>query len=190
MRKSLALSVAAAMTTGLVAFIPATAANAACTAPAGGSCSDTSVSFTVNAGALSIAAPASVTLSSATLGLTAGSVTGTLATTTVSDTRGGLGVSGWTVTASTTDYTTTANGGGTIGAAAASMSSGAATIVSGAPVVVPSLSAVNLAAPATILQATSATGSNSVTYTPTLTVAVPTSAIPGPYTGTVTQSVA
>jgi len=179
MRKSLALLVATASLSGVGALVPA-AANAA----------DTTVTFTVNSGSLSVNAPASLSLSAANLALTAGSVTGTMTTNTITDTRGGLGLTGWTVTGSSTDFVTANNGGFTIPKASVSLSSGAATIVSGVPVVVPSLTGVSMGAPATILQATSATGSNQVTYTPTVAVTVPTNAVPGSYSGTITQTVA
>lgn len=150
--------------------------------------STTTATFTVNSGSLAIAAPASVALSNANLGLTAGSVTGTFGTTTVTDTRGGLGLSGWTDTVSSTDYTTT---GGTITKSNASIYSGPGSIVSGLPVLVPTTvgTPVSLGSAGTLIQATSATGSNQVTFTPTLTVTVPTNAVPGDYTGTITQTV-
>jgi|SwirhisoilCB2_FD_contig_41_19360766_length_822_multi_3_in_0_out_0_2 hypothetical protein len=189
MRKTIALSAIGALAAGLAVFGAAPAM--ACTAPTGGSCGDTTATFTVTAGSLSIAAPTSVALSNSALALTAGSVSGTFGTTTVTDTRGGLGLTGWTVSVSSTDFTTPDNGGGTITKSNGSIYSGAGTIVSGLPVLVATTLAtpVSLASAGTLLQATSATGSNQVTYTPTLSVTIPTNAIPGNYTGVITQSV-
>ena len=191
MRKTIALAAAAAMTASMGLFAAGPASAAACTPPAGGGCADTTATFTVASGTLSIAAPTSVTLAGSGLGLTAGSMSGTFGTTTVTDTRGGLGVGGWTVSVDATDFTTADNGGGTITKDNGSMYSGAGTIVSGAPVLVPTsvASPVSLASTATLISATTATGSNQVTYTPSLSVTIPTNAVPGTYTGTITQSV-
>lgn len=152
---------------------------------------DTSVTFTVTSGGLSLNAPASVALSGggSTLSLAAGSISGTMGTVTVTDARGGLGVSGWTVSVSGTDFTTTDNGGGTIAKSAATVSPGVPVPVSGVPVLVPAVAPVSLTG-GTLLTATSALGSNSATYTPTVSVTVPSTAKPGAYTGTVTQTVA
>ena len=175
MRKPPALALAVLAAASLTALVP-TAANAA----------DTNVTFSLTGGSLTLDAPASATLSAGALDVAGTTATGQLGTTTVSDTRGALSHT-VTVTMSTTDFTTT--GGDTIAKSNATGSSGAA-VPSGVAVAVPTLTGQNIGAAggATILQLTGVVGSASATYSPTVTVAVPGSAVAGNYSGVVTQT--
>ena len=91
-----ALAASAALTGGIVATAM----------PAGAAPGDTSTTFAITAGALSITVPASANLGSAAAG--AASLNGTLGNVTVTDQRGGL-LPLWTATVTATDFTT---GGG------------------------------------------------------------------------------
>ena len=111
----------------------------------------------------------------------------------MTDARANL-VATWTATVTTTTFTT---GGGTanetIPKADVSYGSGAATASSGLNLVLLPGQLVGSAALATGVTAFSLTagvGNNSVTWNPTVTVNVPTSAVFGVYTGTITHSVA
>lgn len=181
MRKSLALAMTAAMTTGLAALVPA-AANA-------GTSGSTPVTFTLTGGALSLSAPSSTaTLTGGVLSVGGSSVSGALGSTTVTDERGTTGHTD-TVTMTTTDFSDGA--GHTVAAAGnATGYSGAAT-VTGVAVPAPTLTGVSIAgAGGAILQLTSVVGSGGASYSPTVTVAIPAGSVAGTYTGTVTQTVA
>lgn len=182
MKKSLfcVLSVAAV----LGAVLTSTAASAAVKAntPAGGD-PDTTVTFAVTSGLLTMTAPASANLGSGAPGTT---ISGVLGAVVVTDDRALLSAT-WTAVASSTAFTT--------GAATANETIPAAdvTYTPGTPFVTGSATAV----PATItLSATpqpvvtlTGVGNNSATWSPTLAVAVPAAAVFGTYTATVTQSV-
>jgi hypothetical protein len=147
---------------------------------------DTPITFSISAGGLTITAPTTtVNLGS---GVSGGSVSGTIGPVQVIDARGLL-VASWTATVSSTPYHT---GGGTpaetIPNSAATYTPGLPTATTGVPVPVPGLFG-TLGAPRTAYTAT-AVGSNSVTWNPTLSIALPAAAVAGTYTGTVTHSVA
>lgn len=152
---------------------------------------DTTTTFSLAAGALSISAPASHDLGSGSAG---GNVSGQLGTITVTDNRGALGGS-WTATVSSTDFTT---GGGTadetIGKAQATYWSGAATASSGVAAFTPgqllAANAQTLGTSRTAFSATGTVGNNSASWNPTVTVNIPSSAVAGDYTATITHSVA
>jgi len=145
---------------------------------------DTTVTFTVTVGGLSMTAPASVDLGSGAPGST---TAGPLGTVTVTDLRGLLGAT-WTATASATDWTTGA------GTAAETVP---ATDVTYTPGTITTTPVAGLATGHTITLAgtpqttvTLATnGDNTATWDPALAVAVPTSATGGVYSSTLTQSV-
>jgi hypothetical protein len=152
---------------------------------------DTTVTFTVTAGALSITVPASVDLGSGAAGT---QITGNMGPVTVTDARAAL-VATWTATVSSTDFTT---GGGTpaetISKANVSYWSGPATSTTGTGVFTPgqltALLAQSLSVPRTAFTLTAGVGDNSATWNPGLIVNVPAAAVAGTYTGTVTHSVA
>jgi hypothetical protein len=153
---------------------------------------DTTTSFTLSAGPLAISVPASANLGTAATG--SASLSGQLGAVTVSDTRGALGED-WTATVSSTDFTTGgATADETIGKSAVSYWSGAATATSGVAVRVPgqllAANAQSLSTSRTAFSATGTVGNNSTTWNPTLVVTLPSDAVAGLYSGTVTHSVA
>ncbi|WP_062346815.1 hypothetical protein [Herbidospora yilanensis] len=152
---------------------------------------DTTVTFTIQGGALTISAPASINLGNTASGAT---LQGTIGPVTVTDLRATL-LGSWTAHVSSTDFTT---GGGTanetIPKTDAAYASGAATSTTGVGTFVPGQLTVPLAAPltgqVTAFSATALVGNNTVTWNPTLRVTIPNSAVAGTYTGTVTHSIA
>jgi hypothetical protein len=165
---------------GLLAFaLPARAA-------------DTTTTFSLAAGALSISAPASSDLGSGSTG--GGTLSAQLGTVTVTDSRGAL-LGTWTASVSSTDFTTggaTANE--TVAKGQVTYWSGAATASSGTAVFTPGQAAAAnaqaLSVARTAFSATAIVGNNSASWNPTVTVNVPAAAVAGTYTGTITHSVA
>ena len=182
MKKSIVcvLSVAAV----LGAALTSTAASAAVTAnpPAGGD-PDTTVTFAVTTGALTMTAPLSANLGS---GLPGSTITSTLTPVTVTDERALLG-GAWTVLASSSDFITGAGTGPeTIPATDATYNSGT-PVVTGNFVATPTPITLNNG-PQAVVTATGS-GNNAATWTPTIVVAVPTTAVGGTYTATLTEDV-
>jgi hypothetical protein len=144
-------------------------------------------------GTLSISAPPAASLSAGTP-TTAGALTAQLGTVTVSDLRGAVGAS-WTVTVTSTHFTTgNATAPETIVRDNVSYWSGPAVDRAGIGVFTPgqitSLLAVPLSVPRTAFTMASGVGDNAVSWTPTLVVTIPSSAVIGTYTGTITHSAA
>jgi hypothetical protein len=153
---------------------------------------DTTVTFSVSGGTLSISVPSGpVGLGS---GLPGNSVTGQLGNVTVTDTRALL-TAAWTASVISTNFTT---GGGTsaetVPSSAVSYWSGTATSTTGLGTFTPGQAsagqAQTLNVSRTAYSLSGGTGNNSATWNPTLIVAIPSSAVNGTYTGTVTHSVA
>jgi hypothetical protein len=145
---------------------------------------DTTVTFSVTSGALTMSAPVSANLGSGAPGTT---VTGAAGTMTVTDDRALLSAS-WTTTASATNWTT---GGGTpaetipatdVGYNPGSITTTGTITATGTPVTL-----AGTAAP--VVTGTSGVGNNTASWNPDLAVAVPAAAVGGTYTGTLTQSV-
>jgi hypothetical protein len=164
---------------------PAALAYSSSSTPSGGDPSaDTTVTFSVTVGALSITAPGTANLGT---GLPGGKIDGALGTVTVTDNRALLAAS-WTATANSTDWTT---GGGT----------GNETIPAGDVVYDPGTvnktgtitvnpSTITLSSTAqTVVAATAGVGNNTAAWDPNLEVSVPAAAVGGAYSGTVTDSV-
>jgi hypothetical protein len=156
---------------------------------------DTTVTFTLTGGNLSISVPASANLSSSTATGTP-SLSGALGATNVTDGRGNL-VASWTVTVTSTNFTTGgATADETVPKANVSYSSGAATASTGTGVFTPGVVAsLSGTLPATqIGGAWAGVSNNSATWNPTIGVTLlnanSTAAVSGTYTGTITQSVA
>jgi hypothetical protein len=152
--------------------------------PAGAS-ANTSLTFTVTVGALSITAPASANLGAANPGNTIGPTP--LGAVTVTDNRAALNA-GWTATASSTDFTT---GGGTT---PETIPANDVTYTPGTPVttgtVTDTATTITLSgAPQSVVTATAIVGDNTGSWDPNLTVAVPGAAVGGAYTATLTHSV-
>ena len=153
---------------------------------------DTTTTFTLAGGALSISAPGSADLGSASTG--ASQLSAQLGTVTVTDARGALGAT-WTATVASTDFTTgAASSNETVGKASVSYWSGAATGSTGTAARVPgqplAANAVTLAASRSAFSASATVGNNTTSWNPTVIVTLPSSAIAGVYTATITHSVA
>lgn len=159
-----------------------TTALAAAPAEAG----DTTTTFTLTSGGIAITQPASVDLGS--VATSAGTVSESLGTVTVTDNRGS--VETWRATASSSDFSTGTGGTGeVIGKAQVSYAAtvGTTTGLNGAFVGTPV--AVSLATPQEVVTGV-AVGNNSAQWNPTITVTIPaTGVVAGTYTGTITHSV-
>jgi hypothetical protein len=150
------------------------------------SAEDTAVTFELTGGFLELSAhPTAATLTAGALTVGGKTVTGALGSTTVTDERGSLANSA-TVSMVSSVFS---NGSTTIPAASVSGYSGVATPDSGVTVPTATLVPVSIGTAATILTMTSV-GTGSATYNPTISVAVPSDATAGTYTGTVTQTAA
>ena len=153
---------------------------------------DTTTTFTLTGGGLSVSAPATASLGSVATGTA--STSAQLGTVSVSDTRGALlGV--WTAAVTSTDFVT---GGATanekILMASVDYWSGASTAGTGVGVFVPGQLAfankVALDQSRTAFAATSVVGNNTRSWNPTVIVNVPAAAVAGAYSGTITHSFA
>ena len=148
---------------------------------------DTTTTFTLTGGSLSVSAPATAPLAGTTTGTT--TLTGSLGNVVVTDPRGALAAS-WTATVSSTDFTTgTSTANETVAKGNISYSSGAGTAAAGQlGAMVPSVGA-SLANPATAAT-WAGIGNNTVTFTPSVTFTLLASQVAGAYSGTITHSVA
>ena len=150
----------------------------------GSSDPDTTVTFTVTSGALTMSAPGTAKFGSGGPG---SSIKGSLGTVSVTDGRA-LASASWTATVSSTDFTT---GGGS-----PSETTPAADLfydpgfISTTGVITVTPSGVSLSAsPQTVVAGTNGTGINTASWTPVIVVSVPSTAVTGTYTGTITESV-
>jgi hypothetical protein len=180
MLKSMFGIVSAAAVIGAV-LIPSAAS--AAKGPAGGD-PDTTVTFAVTSGLLTMTAPTTANLGSGAPGTT---IAGALGTTVVTDNRALL-TAAWTATASSTHYTTgTATPAETIPATDVSYTPGAITTTG---TITATGFAITLSGtPQTVVTGTAGVGDNSASWDPALSVAVPAAAVTGTYSGTLTQSV-
>jgi hypothetical protein len=177
MRRSLRLSVPAAVIAAGALVVPAIVA------PATASAVETTITFTVSGGALSITAPLSTNFTS----VTASAATGTISGVTVTDAR--LGLAGWIASATnSTPFANTAATPTTIASASVNYSPGLAT-PTGVVVIVPGAGGA-MGSAVTAQSATGVVGGNSATWSPTITVNLPANATAGTYTGKITHSVA
>jgi hypothetical protein len=184
MRSSIAFALSVGVVVGAV-LAPA-AASAATAQPAAAANSDpnTTVTFAVTSGLLTMTAPTSAFLGSGAPGTV---ISGALGTVTVTDDRALLAAS-WTATASSTSFTT---GGGTgpesIPATDATYTPGA---VSTTGTITTVASTITLSAtPQTVVAGSAGNGDNTASWDPTIAVSVPAAAVNGTYTGVLTQSV-
>jgi hypothetical protein len=155
------------------------------------------VTFTVTAGGLSITAPATVNLGSGAPGTT---ITGPLGggatgpSVVVTDDRALLAAA-WTATASVSTWTT---GGATpaetipvsrVGYTVGPITTTGTITATGTNLPAGSVPGDLSGAPQTVVAGTAGVGNNTAGWDPTISVAVPASAVGGVYTGTLTQSV-
>lgn len=174
---------------GGVALIAAAAVAAPAHAATSG---DTTTTFTLTAGSLAITAPASANLGSVATGTA--STSAQLGSISITDGRGAL-LGTWTGSVSSTDYTTGgATSNETIAKANGDYWSGLATATTGVGTFTPgqatALLKVTLGASRTAFSAAAVVGNNSVTFNPTVIINVPSAAVAGVYTGTITHSIA
>lgn len=153
---------------------------------------DTTTTFTLTAGSLAVSAPASKSLGSAATG--SATTSAQLGTVSVTDGRGAL-LGAWTTSVTSTDFTTgAATANETIAKANADYWSGAATSTSGTGVFLPGQllagNKVTLGASRTAFSASAVVGNNTAAWDPTVIVNIPSAAVVGTYTGTITHSVA
>jgi hypothetical protein len=153
---------------------------------------NTTTTFTLTAGSLAITAPGSKDLGSVATG--SATTSAQLGSVQVTDGRGALNGS-WTTSVSSTDFTTGgATSDETIVKASADYWSGAATATSGTGTFTPGQANAgakqSLASSRTAFSASSVIGNNSATWNPTVIINIPSAAVAGAYTGTVTHSVA
>jgi hypothetical protein len=148
---------------------------------------DTTVTFNVSSGALTVSVPASADLGAAAPGATN---TGTLGNVTVNDLRAAANPA-WTAVVKSTDFITGAGGPGMVVAApsvqytagATTGTTGNGTFTPGAP------GPLNTATQLTAYTHAGGSGNNSATWNPTLVVTLALDNVVGQYTGTVTHSV-
>lgn len=151
---------------------------------------DTTTVFTTTAGSLSITVPASASIGSGPAG---SSLSAQLGAVQVVDNRALL-TGSWTTTVSSTAFVT---GGSTaaetVSNGSVSYWSGPATASSGVgsrtPGQLTAANAQDLSASRTAFSKVTGAGNNSTTWNPTLIIAVPSAAVAGTYTGTITHSV-
>lgn len=177
--------------TAVLTSIVAVAALAATAAPAQAVEGTTTVALTVADGSLAIVTTAAAPAASSALVGTGRVVTAPLGLTTITDTRAAS--TGWTLTAATTAFTPVdagtllpITGGTAIPATAAKFS-----LVEAPITVLGTATYTHTASPNSsgALATSTASGVNTATVLPVLTVDVPSTAVNGLYTGTVTQSV-
>ncbi|MFG1964777.1 hypothetical protein [Nonomuraea sp. NPDC049028] len=147
---------------------------------------DTTTTFTITGGALTINAPATSNLGSVTSG--AASVSGQMGAVTVTDARGGL-ASTWSASVISTDFTTGgATAPETIPNINVTYSPGAATGTTGTGTFTPGPGGI-INVPRVAFTGTELVGDNTATWNPTVNVTIPAGKVAGVYTGTITHSV-
>lgn len=155
---------------------------AASTGTASAAVGDTTTTFSINGGALSVTMQTTATLTNASSGTT--SVSGNLGAVSVTDNRGGT--ANWSVNASSTVFKTavlsTPTSNGVSYNAGIVSETGTITIADGTAVAL-TATAAKVAGP------TSITGNNTASWNPTLTVSLPSNALAGDYSGTVNTSI-
>lgn len=150
------------------------------------------VTFSLTGGGISVAEPSSAALTGGALsGLTGNTLTGALGSTVVTDQRGGT--LGWS--SKITGTTAFTNGTTTIPVTAAKVwvpgavaTTGVVTATAGTYLTEGTgLALTTLAQP--MVTATAVVGNNTATFNPSISVAIPSNATAGDYSGAVTQTV-
>lgn len=181
MKKSMfcVLSVAAVIGTALTS----TAASAAVTAPTPPV--DTTVTFAVTSGLLTLSAPGSTFLGT---GLPGSTVTGNIGQLTVTDDRALLTAT-WTVSASMTDFTT--GSGATLATIPATDADYDPGQIRTTGTITATGSVITLSGTAqTVVTGSAGRGNNTASWNPVMGVDIPADAAGGTYTATLTHSVA
>jgi hypothetical protein len=178
---------ASAATASAARPVQSSAPAATCLAGAEVGC-DTTVTFTVTSGTLSITSPDTAGLSNAPAG---GVATGSLGLVTVTDARALLG-GGWVASVAGTDWASSVAGADPIPVADGTYDPGTITVATGSGLgTVDTVgSPVTLSATAqAVVTATATVGNNEASWNPVVSVAVPDNAVAGTYTATLTHSV-
>ncbi|MCB8913381.1 WxL domain-containing protein [Rhodococcus rhodochrous] len=163
------------------------AATTALLAPAVASAQeDTTTTFAITGGSLNITAQGTADLGAVATG--AQEVSGPLGDVTVTDARGSQ--AGWGVTVSSSSFVVdgVAENPTTIPATAVDYAPGTPTETG--TITATGTDATGLDTAKSVMAGTAAQGNNTASWTPTLTVTLPSDALAGTYTGTVTTSVA
>lgn len=145
---------------------------------------DTTTTFTLSGSTLSIDVQSSANLGTSPSGVT--SMSGQLGNVKVTDLRGGT--ANWNLEGSSTKFTTGQLPNANPTSTSVTYSTGAIT-TTGSIVIAPSGDQALNATPRKIAGPTTVVGNNTATWNPTLTVGLPSDALAGDYTGTVTTSV-
>ncbi len=144
----------------------------------------TPASFTLTSGTLSISAPtAGVSLGTQVASTVSSTMSGSLGAVTVSDQRGGTTT--WTASVISTAFTPSAGPADP----ASNVSYSAGPIVDSGPVVATAYPVTDLTGVVTVVTGAS-TGISTSTWSPTISIVVPANFAPGVYTATITSSVA
>ena len=144
----------------------------------------TPASFTLTSGTLSISAPtAGVSLGTQVASTTASTMSGSLGAVVVSDQRGGPTT--WTASVISSAFTPTAGPADP----ASMVSYSAGQVLESGPVVATSTPVTDLTGVVTVVTGVS-TGISTATWSPTISILVPANFAPGVYTATITSSVA
>jgi hypothetical protein len=144
----------------------------------------TPASFTLTSGTLSISAStAAVSLGTQVASTTASTMSGSLGAVVVSDQRGGPTT--WTASVISTAFTPTAGPADP----AMNVSYSAGPVVVTGPVVATPYAVTDLTGVVTVMTGVS-TGISTATWSPTISIVVPANFAPGVYTATITSSVA
>ena len=144
----------------------------------------TPATFTLTAGALSISAPtASVSLGSQVASPSSSTITGSLGVVTVTDQRGGA--TNWTTSVISTAFTPPSGPADP----AANLSYAAGPITDSATIVATAVAATDLTGVSTVVTGAS-TGISTASWNPTISIVVPANFAPGVYSATITHSVA
>jgi hypothetical protein len=144
------------------------------------SADDTTATFTLTGGELTLSVSASAALTAEASGVDANTISGTLGVVTVTDARGGTG--GWVTSAMSTPFT----GVGLSVSDDVAYSSG--TITETGTSDVAGASALSIVSAQPVATATGVSGNNTAAWNPTLDVSMPAGSLAGDYSGTVTTS--
>jgi hypothetical protein len=147
---------------------------------------DTTTTFDVSSGLLTVTAPDTASLGTGAPGTT---ISGSLGTVTVNDNRALLSAS-WTATASASNFTT---GGGTANETvpATDIRYTVGTITDTGTITTAGTNLTPMTtADQTVVTGSAGDGDNAASWNPTLAVAVPGTTVTGVYSGTITHSVA
>jgi len=149
---------------------------------------DSTVTFDVTSGSLTITVPGAASLGAGPPG---SDITGQMGNITVSDARAAADAS-WTAEVKATDFTSAGGGSGLlVPATAVSYSAGSPSGTAGNGTFTPGpVGPLDTAAVRTAFSHVGGTGNNSVTWNPTLTITVDQGNAAGVYSGTVTHSLA